>query len=151
MLDKSLIGRRLPSHNSQVERGQLQFFAKATGASDPIYYDRAAAIEAGHPDIPAPPTFAFTLNQQSDDPFGFLRLLGVNIEDILHGEQEFTYFSQIYAGDQITFESEIKDIYVKKGGALEFVVLQISGTNQHGEKVVELRDTTVVRRAEHAQ
>src|SRR3546814_5874130 len=40
-----------------VEAGFLKFFAKATGETDPVYFDDAAARAAGHPSIPVPPTY----------------------------------------------------------------------------------------------
>jgi len=48
-----------------VERGQLRFFAKATASTDAVYSDIAAAKQAGHRDLPVPPTFFFSLELQS--------------------------------------------------------------------------------------
>src|SRR3546814_3868787 len=45
-----------------VEAGFLKFFAKATGETDPVYFDDAAARAAGHPSIPVPPTYFFSLH-----------------------------------------------------------------------------------------
>jgi acyl dehydratase len=50
-----------------------------------------------------------------------------------------------YAGDTLTFEQRIEDIYDKKNGALEFVVRQTSVINQRGESVADLRCVTVIR------
>ena len=44
-----------------VETGFLKFFARATGEANPIYFDEAAARAAGHPALPAPPTYLFSL------------------------------------------------------------------------------------------
>jgi hypothetical protein len=49
---------------------------------------------------------------------------------LLHGEQRFSYHAMAYAGDKLTFEQRIEDIYDKKGGLLEFVVRETRVTNQ---------------------
>jgi hypothetical protein len=61
MLDRSFIGLETAPRSVEVEAGQLRFFARATGAKDPIYFDEAAARAAGHPALPASPTFLFCL------------------------------------------------------------------------------------------
>ena len=50
-----------------------------------------------------------------------------------------------YAGDRLSFAARIEDIYDKRNGALEFVVKAVHITDQRGEAVAELRNTTVVR------
>src|SRR3546814_18144314 len=46
-----------------VEAGFLKFFAKAAGETDPVYFADAAARAAGHPSIPVPPTYFFSLHK----------------------------------------------------------------------------------------
>ncbi|MBO9499240.1 MAG: MaoC family dehydratase N-terminal domain-containing protein [Novosphingobium sp.] len=145
MLDTSFIGHEFPDRFVEVEAGQLRFFAKAIGETDPVYSDLAAAKAAGHPALPAPPTFLFSLEIMTSDEVSVLDLLGVNIGRVLHGEQGFTYSGQIYAGDRIRLSTRIVDIYAKKGGALEFVVQETTARNQHGADVGTGRTVTVVR------
>ena len=57
MIDRSHIGRLLPSHTAAVEAGRLRLFAKATGEDRPEYLDHAAALAAGFSGLPAPPPF----------------------------------------------------------------------------------------------
>src|SRR3546814_6738595 len=61
MVDQSFKGFTSEPRHIDVEKGQLKFFAHATGETNPIYFDEAAACAAGHPALPAPPTFAFSL------------------------------------------------------------------------------------------
>jgi acyl dehydratase len=49
------------------------------------------------------------------------------------------------AGDRITVQSRIDDIYSKKNGALEFVVKSSRAVNQNNELVAEMRSVIVVR------
>ncbi|RUP23465.1 MAG: MaoC family dehydratase, partial [Curvibacter sp.] len=125
--------------------GRMRFFAKATGQTDPVYSDEAAARAAGHPGLPVPPTFLFCLEMESPDPAAIRDLLGMDYRTLLHGEQGFFYHRMAHAGDTLTFEQRIDDIYDKKGGALEFVVRGTRVSNQRGELVAELRAVTVIR------
>lgn len=141
-LDRALIGHRSQPYRVDIERGQLAFFAKATGETDPVYSDEAAARAAGYRAIPAPPTFAFTLSLHS--PLT-LDKLGADLTRILHGEQRFTHHAPMYAGDRIELVDEVLDIYDRKGGKLEFLVRRTQATNQHGELCVAAISTTVIR------
>lgn len=127
-----------------VERGSLAFFAKAIGQPDPVYYDLDAAQAAGHPDLPVPPTFFFSLELSSPDPFAYLRDLGVDLRRILHGEQSFTYHDQAYAGQTLTLQPQIVEVLSKKGGALEFLTKHTEITRD-GELVAEADCVIVVR------
>ena len=145
MIDKRFIGHVMPAFSAGVEKGRLRFFAKATGQTDPVYADEAAAQAAGYPSLPVPPTFLFCLEMEAPDPAAIRNLLGMDYRTLLHGEQGFTYHRMAFAGDTLTFEQRIDDIYDKKGGALEFVVRKTRVTNQRGEDVAELRAVTVIR------
>ena len=147
MLDRSKIGHEFRNFSADVEKGRLRFFAKAIGETDPVYTDEAAARDAGYKTIPAPPTFPFSLDMEGPELMPVLGLLDMDIRRILHGTQEFEYLGTIYAGDTITVSSRIKDIFDKKGGALEFVVMENTYTNQQGEVVVKAATTLVYRNA----
>ena len=145
MLDKSKIGHEFPSYTVDIEKGRLRFFARAIGESNPIYTDEAAAHAAGHRAIPAPPTYMFSVDLDGPELLPILGLLDLDIGRVLHGSQEFDYLGQIYAGDSITQQCKIVDIYDKKGGELEFVVQESSYSNQDGELVGKARQTLVYR------
>jgi acyl dehydratase len=145
MADKSLIGRALGVTTAVVEKGRLRAFAGAIGETDPVYFDEAAARDAGHRSLPVPPTFLFCLEGEGRDVMDLLALLQFDLGRILHAEQEFTYHRMCYAGDTLTFETRIADIFDKKGGALQFAVNETRVTNQHGEHVADLRCSLVQR------
>lgn len=145
MISKEHIGSVFPAHTVQVEAGRLRFFAKATGETNPVYTDVQAAQAAGYRDLPVPPTFLFCLEMEQDDPLAWLQTIGADLGRILHGEQAFSYHLPVCAGDSLTFETRIADIYDKKGGALEFVARQTRVTNQHGEHVADLSGSVVQR------
>jgi acyl dehydratase len=145
MIDRRHIGHTLAPFSVPVEAGRLRFFAQATGQTDPVYTDTAAARDAGHRDLPVPPTFLFCLEMEGPNPAAIRELLGLDYRRLLHGEQQFSYHAMAHAGDVLTFEQQIDDIYDKKGGALEFVVRLTRVSNQHAQLVAELRSVTVMR------
>ena len=145
MIDRRHIGLTLPAFEVDVEKGRLRFFAKATGQTDPVYVDEAAARAAGHPSLPVPPSFLFCLEMDAPNPAELRDRLGIDIARVLHGEQRFVFHGLAHAGDRLRFTQRVADIYDKKGGALEFVVRETHVSNQRGEPVADLIATTVVR------
>lgn len=131
----------------EVERGRLRFFATSIGETDPVFTDLDAAAAAGHPDLPVPPTFFFSLELESPDPFGYLTQLGVDLRHVLHGEQSFDYHAMAYAGDRLILQPRIVDVISKKGGALEFIVKRTDIT-RGDELVAQASSTIVVRNPE---
>ncbi len=145
MIDRKWIGHELPASALFIDRGRLQFFAKATGETRPVYTDPEAARDAGFTDLPVPPTFLLAAELDSGATDKLLLDLNIPIAKLLHGEQGFIYHRAAYAGDTITMRSTITDIYEKKNGALEFVVKSSRVTNHHEELVAELRSVLVCR------
>jgi len=146
MLDTSYIGHEFSSFTTDVEKGRLRFFAKAIGETNPIYTDEAVAMEAGYRALVAPPTFTMVLDMDGpDEVMPVLDLFKLDIARILHGSQDFEYYEPICAGDSITVTARVADIFDKKGGALDFVVMEFSYTNQAGELVAKATSTLVHR------
>ncbi|WP_425317835.1 MaoC family dehydratase N-terminal domain-containing protein [Pseudomonas nitroreducens] len=146
MADKSLIGRSLGVTTAEVEKGRLRFFAKAIGENDAVYTDEDAARAAGHRSLPVPPTFLLCLESEGRNPQAIVEdIMGFDLGRILHAEQEFEYHAMAYAGDLLTFDTRIVDVYEKKGGALTFVVQQTRVTNQDGVHIADLRSSLVQR------
>jgi len=144
-IDRSAVGRELPGPTLLITRSRLRNFAAATGQTDPVYTDLDAAKQAGHRDLPVPPTFLFGVDLECPEPLTFLADLGVDLRTVLHGEQRFDYREMAYAGDELSTNGRITAIYDKKGGMLEFIVKDTQVTNQHGALVAEMRSVTVVQ------
>ena len=143
MITRELIGRTSAAVTLDVEKGHIRRFVEAIGETDPVYVDEAAALAAGHPRIPAPPTFAIALRPNDARS-------GVDIDwtKLLHGEQEFELHRPLYAGDQVTLTQRITDVYEKQGkaGIMDFMVLETIGTDPTDEVVFVARGTIVVKR-----
>ena len=145
MLDRSFIGREYESFSFEVEKGRIRQFADAIGDDNPIYRDEAAAKAEGYATIPAPPTFGYVAIMDADQAFTVLRDIRADISRSLHGEQRFTYYAPIYAGDTVNGRQKIVDIFDKKNGALEFIVTEVSLVNQKAEPVCNMKSVVVVR------
>jgi acyl dehydratase len=140
------IGSSTPPVTVTVERGRLRLFAKATGQTDPLYVDVETARAQGHPDLPVPPTYLFGLELEQPDPFRWLRELGIDLNAVLHGSQSFSYDALAHAGDALTVQSTVLDVYEKKGGALQLIERR-SVVTREGQRVATLDQTVVVRGA----
>ena len=130
-----------------VERGRLALFAKAIGQADPVFSQLDAARAAGHPDLPVPPTFFFSLEMEQPDPFAWLSELDVDLRRVLHGGQSFTYDRLAHAGDTLTLQPRLVDAYPKKGGALDLLVKETE-VRRGSEPVALARSVVVVQNPE---
>ncbi|MFI0351311.1 MaoC family dehydratase N-terminal domain-containing protein [Actinomadura sp. 9N407] len=141
------VGLHTPPSTVLVERGRLRLFAKAIGESGPVYTDVEAAHQAGHRDLLVPPTFLFCLEMDRPDPFAFLKEVGIDLNNVLHGEQSFTYHAMSFAGDELTFESHISDDRERKGRTLRFLTRRTRVTRAD-EPIADLSNVIVVRQPE---
>ncbi len=102
-----------PGEPYEVSREKLREFADAIGDRNPLYRSKAAAQEAGYPDVIAPPTFPNVITYASS--IGVLADPGLNLNYamVVHGEQRFEYTRPLLAGDIVTTEvtiSQIRDV-----------------------------------------
>lgn len=144
-VDQGVIGKELPPVTMAVDAGRLRFFAKAIGETNPIFTDLQAARAAGHRDLPVPPTFLFGIELENPDPFAWLTDIDIDLRQILHGEQSFTYHSQAVAGDVLTATPRVTNVYSKRNGALHFIEKLSTVTRDDGDLVAELKTVIVVR------
>ena len=63
----------------------------------------------------------------------------------MHGAQQFEYFNEICAGDTVTIDAKIVDIFQKKGGALDFCIEEMVVKNLNGETMAILKQTFIMR------
>src|ERR1700722_1808751 len=125
----------------EVDRGRLRLFAAAIGEQDPVYTDLSAARAQGHPDLPVPPTFFLTMENETHG-LKFLSDLDVDMGAVLHGEQHFAYRSMVHAGDQIDILPRIADVYSKRANTLDFIVKETDFTR--GDELVAQSKTVMV-------
>lgn len=149
MFDTSKVGQSFPPFHIEVERCKIQELALAIGDENPIYTSREAAQAAGYRDIPlfptAPTIFNFWGNAQLNEQ---LRSTGLEIERILHGEEEYEYLAPIYPGDKLTGTTAIasgKSRRGKDGSGMDIVTLETRYSNQDQQEVLVARTMVIVR------
>jgi acyl dehydratase len=132
-----------PSAPYEISRVKLAEFADAIGDRNPVYLDREAAVEAGFPDVIAPPTFPIVITvassaQALSDPG-----LNLNYAMVVHGEQRFAYERALHAGDVVTAQVTISDIKSVGSNSLMTTTTRIATTD--GEHVCTAYGTLVER------
>ncbi|MFN2616199.1 MAG: MaoC family dehydratase N-terminal domain-containing protein [Thermoleophilaceae bacterium] len=142
-LDTSSKGKTYPAQRYEVGKEKIREYAQAVGEDSPVYYDRDAAREAGFRDVPAPPMFAVVyswpaITQTAIDPE-----LGMDLARLLHGGQEFVWAEPVCAGDVVSTEASVKDIYPRGDNA--FYVFETLSRNQDGQEVARGTWTNIVR------
>jgi acyl dehydratase len=135
-------GKTYPPHEYEVGREKIREYAHAVGETGAVHFDREQAKAAGFRDIPAPPMFAVVYSAGAVGPAVIDPDVGINFAAMLHGSQEFVWGEPVCAGDTITTEAAVKDIY-EKGGKGFFVFESVS-RNQDGQEVVRGTWTNIV-------
>jgi hydroxyacyl-ACP dehydratase HTD2-like protein with hotdog domain len=133
-IDRRYIGFRLLPFTVLVTSEQLRRFAEAIGYVGPdIDLDLA------------PPTYLKVIEGEGNSSRAIVSALQIDLRRILHVEQEFEYHLPIRAGDRVTVERTVSDIHARKGGALEFVVVDSTLHNGDGTSFGRSRQTILVR------
>jgi acyl dehydratase len=134
-----------PGEPYEVSREKLREFANAIGDPNPVYRSKAAAQEAGFPDVIAPPTFAIVISMASSSQVLADPALNVNYAMVVHGEQKFTYTRPLHAGDVVTAQSTITSI--REVGSLSMMTTATQISTVEGELVCTAHGTIVERGA----
>jgi acyl dehydratase len=120
-------------------------FASSTPEhAHPFTWDEEAARSGPHRGLVAVPGFAATF---AIEPFAAAvadPVLGLDLVQLLHGEQELEWLEPVRPGDLLTTTGEITRI--DERGNLDVVEVTTTTVNQHGRKVVRGVWTAVIRR-----
>ncbi|AXF55164.1 MaoC family dehydratase N-terminal domain-containing protein [Salicibibacter kimchii] len=150
MSDKQrLVGLEFEPYSLDVEKGKIREFALAIGDYNPIYFEEDAAKKEGFEGIPIPFTFLQVIDMWGGNSFDKkIRMLDLSRGRILHGEQDYEMFADIYAGNRLTVSSKVINVQEKKGslGAINLITTENTYTNQQDEKVVAISRNTLVEK-----
>jgi acyl dehydratase len=142
-VDTSKIGKEYPAFEYEVGREKIREYANAVGEGNPVHHDRAAAEEAGYRNVVAPPMFVVVYSAGAMAPAILDPELGINLMMMVHGGQEFVWGEPVCAGDTITTQGHVKDLYEKDGR--KFYVFESVSRNQDGAETARATWTNIVR------
>ena len=157
MADRSRVGMEFPAYTMTVEKNKIAEFAVAvalkeeTEGINPIYFDEASAKKAGYQAITVPPTFiASFLFWTGEGLQGIVKALSIDLNRLLHSEEEYEYYGSIYAGDTITRKMKVIEMFErgkrdKLGRFVDVTILETEIINQHGKLVAKVRTTLMER------
>ena len=151
----SLIGIIGDTAIMEVEKGAIKRYADAVGDSNPIYWDEEYARNSRYGSIIAPPGFfGWPTKWPREGPIFSEAAAEVKVAltragygRSLDGGIEYEFFCPIRAGDVLTALPRITDIYEREGktGKMVFRILETTYTNQNGDLVAKVRQTSISR------
>ena len=142
-VDTANIGKSYDPATFEVEADRIRQYAEAVHEESPVYQDADAAKEAGFRDLVAPPMFAVVYSAPAMGPAIFDTIGQDGLMRMVHGGQEFVWGEPVVAGDTITTEASVKEIYEKDGKG--FYVFESVSRNQDGAETVRALWTNIVR------
>ena len=148
MADRSKIGWESSPFVWEVERGKIRELVQAIGDRNPVYLDREAAKQEGYADTPASPTFVTVPMMWTGVLIRAIQELKINFSRVLHGEEGYEYFREIYPGDVLTGKMKVvaMDEKAGKAGAMDLIRLETLYTNQRNEPVLKANTLIVERK-----
>jgi acyl dehydratase len=127
-LNEALRGKTYPPVSFSVHEQRVRAFAAAVthpGGSVPPTFVTAPEIAAGLANVIADPE------------------LGLELSNILHGEQEYAWLRPLRVGETLTAVASIESI--RGRGSMRFLTLLTHLSDDAGEPVAEARSTLIVR------
>src|SRR3954449_8704234 len=109
------VGKTYPRFEYEVGREKIREYARAVGEDHPVHHDPEAARDAGFRNVVAPPMFCVVYSAGAMAPAILDPELGINLMLMVHGSQEFEWGEPVVAGDVVTSEARVKDIFDKNG------------------------------------
>ena len=140
--DRSVIGVDVEVGTHKIAKEDIIAYAEAVGETNPLYLDEKAAKAGPYGVIIAPPLFYNMLNLRAGlDPKVKFGTSGFD------AGQHAEFVQPIRAGDTISANTQVADVYAKTGrtGTMVFTIRRTTYTNQKGEKTVVV-DRISVRR-----
>ena len=141
-LDTSKQGTSYDAADFAVEAERVKQYAEAVGEENPVHHDADAAREAGFRDLVAPPMFAVVYSAPAMGPAIF-DAIGELLPRMVHGGQEFVWGEPVCAGDTITSQAKLSEVYEKEGKG--FFVFESVSRNQDGQETMKATWTNIVR------
>lgn len=151
IFDRNTVGMSTSPVLINVERGNVDFFAKTIGETGPIHLYKGAAQEAGFPDVVAPITYPIVLMMMANQVVAsrgeqpLFERIGSDFTRLLHGEERYDYADLIYVGDNVVVQSEVLGFADSKGGSMEMASLKTTISHSDRGSLVTMTSTAIHR------
>lgn len=132
----------------EVSREKIREYARAVKAVDPASFDETAAVEQGHDNLVAPPTFTSILALLVQEDFFRHVDIGLEAMRIVQVDQRFTYHRPVRAGDKLWARLEIESVDERFGA--DIVVTRNVCTDDQGEVVMEAFTTLMGQQGDNS-
>ena len=141
--DRALYGVEHKAGPFEITDDIIDRANSSVGETGPAFHSDKEAREAGYRRRIAPPTLCCILVRQVSLPdvkvkFGRTQM---------HAGQRVEPKAPVYAGDQLTASSHLKDVYTKTGrsGTMVFIVWETTFSNQDSLVVAEVQESFAKR------
>ncbi len=151
IFDRSTTGVKTRVQRVEIERGQIKFFAKSIGETNPIHLSTAAARENGYADIVAPITFPIAISMIANEQLtdigeqSGMSMINCDYRRLLHGSERYDYSGLIIGGDVVDVQTEVAGFEDKKGGMMELAFLKTTISHCDRGKLVTMTSTAIHR------
>ncbi len=131
--DRGILGREFDcTEYGPITEAEMLAFARALGET-PAFLDAEAAMRGQRGDLVAVPTFCLKFRSRRFYPSDMPRLSRAGFD----AGKDVEFGVPIRAGDHIRVSATLQELYEKTGrsGAMVFVVIRFTMTNQRGDTV----------------
>ncbi|MFD2674910.1 FAS1-like dehydratase domain-containing protein [Gulosibacter bifidus] len=143
-LSQELVGRTFAlAEPYLVGREHIRDFAQSVFATNPIHTDVDTARAAGYLDLVAPATYLAVLQHRVLEVLMHDPQFDVELKNIVHGDQRFTFDRPVVAGDEIRAELEVSGLR-SLGGRGTMVQATTTYTDANGDAIATSNATLVV-------
>ena len=136
-------GKSFPPFEYEVGKEKIREYAFAVGEDNPVYFDRPPRRRPASATCPRRRCSRSSTPAAPIAPALFDPEVGMNFAMMVHGGQEFVWGEPVCAGDTITTQATLKEVYEQDGKG--FYVFESISTNQDGQEVVRGTWTNIVR------
>ncbi len=143
-INPSLIGKRYATIEYDVTPRKVQEYVKAIKNENPYCSDAAFAASTKYGSVIAPPLFIVVPHADLLESILPDRELNINLDMMIHGEQEFEFYTPIRPGDHLVTESMIENIVNRS--KFDMMTIALHTKNQERRDVCRARYTFLVRK-----
>jgi acyl dehydratase len=135
---KAQVGKLVNTHIMQIDRRMIDQYLDAMGDPDPVWRDKAAAIQAGYAELPVPPGLITSMQMEGDSPSLHMHEQS-HLNGAVDGGGEWEFYHPVYLGDVIAVTRKLVNIKERQGklGATIINTFEVTYRNQRSVVVAK--------------